>query len=103
MHVLGLGGQDGAKIEQLMLHPAQNGHQRRNGFTGRDRGHADESVQFVDGAVALDARRILGDTLPAGQVGLALIAGLGVDAVQRQARLVESGSGTGGSPASIVP
>ena len=30
-----------------------------------------------------------GDTLSAGQVGLALVAGLGVDAVQRQARLVE--------------
>ncbi len=46
--------------------------------------------------------RILGDTLSAGQVSLALIAGLGVDAVQRQARRVELGIGHGSSPASIV-
>ena len=37
--------------------------------------------------------RVLGDALAARQVGLALIAGLGVDAIQREARRVELGIG----------
>ena len=106
MHVFGLGGQDGSQVKQLMLDSPQNGDQRRHRFPagagGRDRGHADESVQFVHRAVALDAGRVLGDALAAGQVGLALVAGLGVDAVERETRLFELGSGTGVPPVPIV-
>ena len=40
----------------------------------------DDGVELVDGAVGLDAWRVLGDAAPAHERGIALVAGASVDA-----------------------
>ncbi len=96
MHVLRPRSQNRAKIEQLMLYAPQNRAQQSDArigaglfLTGNVR-ETDERVQLIHGAVRLDPQRIFGDTLTAGEAGFAFIAALGVDAIQRDSRIVES-------------
>src|SRR5262249_22131767 len=89
MHVLRLGGENRAEIEQFVLHAPENRSQPRHGLRSRNASHPGEGVQFIDRAITLDAQGVLGHALPAGQMRLALVAGLGVDAIQRDTRLVE--------------
>ena len=66
------------------------GERRENRLgPGADAGEAGESIQFVYGPVAFNPRGILRDPLSARQSGLALVAGAGIDSIQRQARLIK--------------
>ena len=93
MNVLGLGRKNGAEIEQLMLDAADHGGKQADAgiladlFLAGDQRQADEGIQLINGAVALDAEGIFGDTLAAGEAGFAGIATLGVDAVEGQTRI----------------
>lgn len=95
MDVFGTGGEDGAEIEELMLDAAQDrGEQAHAGIDAAeilagDAGQADEGVQFVDGAVGFDAEGVFGDALASGEAGFTGVAALGVDAVQREAGVIE--------------
>ena len=92
----GLRRQNRAQIEQLMLDAPQNRGEQSHPcveptlLLARNASQADERIQLVDGPVTLDAERILGDALPAGQAGLARVSPLGVNPIQRQARVVKS-------------
>src|SRR5512143_862764 len=78
-----------------MLNPAENADQpaERQGarafFAAGDASQPDESVQLIHRAVSLDARGIFRNALPPGESSLAFIAALGVDAVERDARVVK--------------
>jgi len=74
----------GAEIEQIVLNPQQHGIEFRQRGIGRCREarDADRAVGFVDRAIGLDARIVLGAALPAAERRRAGIAGLGVNAVQ---------------------
>jgi len=90
------------RLEQFVLDAAQNRGQFRHRIVGGDAGHTDESVQFIDRPVTLNPERVFRNALASGEAGLALVAGLGVDAIQRDARRVKFGFGHGKNPASIV-
>jgi len=85
----------GTKIEELMLHPAKDFRQPAElpysrGFVGT--GHAsqaDEGIQLVHRTVGFDARGVLGDPLSSCQGGLALVATLGVDAIEGNSWIVK--------------
>ena len=82
MHVLRQGGEDGAEIEELVLHAQQDGRQfaergRPPESSTVARAAADEGVQFVHGAVGFDAQRVLGNALPADERGIAAVARAG--------------------------
>ncbi len=95
MNILRLGREYRAEVEQLMLdapHDAgeQSGARIDAGrFIAGNLSEPEERVQLVDGAISFDAQRILGDALPAGEPGLSLVAGLGVNAIERKARIIE--------------
>ena len=46
--------------------------------------HSDERVQLVDRAIGIDACRVFGDALASDEAGLAFVAALGVDAIERE-------------------
>ena len=91
MHIPRECGEDGAEVEKLVLNANQyRGERRENRLgPGADAGEAGESIQFVYGPVAFNPRGILRDPLSARQSGLALVAGAGIDSIQRQARLIK--------------
>ena len=66
-----------AEREQQRLDPREQLAQIA--LRGRGRGHAERGVELVDGAVGLDAQRILRDPLAAEQIGLPTVAAAGVD------------------------
>ncbi len=79
-------GELAAEVEELVLHLAENRVEARGDRRFRrrvvERAHdAEDRVQLVDGAVALDPRVVLGDTLAADEMRLALVAGPCVDLV----------------------
>ena len=86
----------GTEIEELMLHPAEDMPQlaephRRCAVSSPQvtASQPDEGIQLVHGAVGFDARGIFRDSLPSCQGGFALVATLGVDPVERDARVIE--------------
>ena len=92
MNIFRQRGQNGARVEQFVLDAAQDNRELSNGrtqFLQRHAGLADERVQFIDGAVAIDAGIGLTDALPADEGGLAFIPLAGIDAVDSDAGLVE--------------
>src|SRR4029077_5382284 len=91
MHIRGLRRQDRTQVEQFMLHAPQDRGQGGESriFRAGNRCQAHKCVQFIDGAVGFDTRRVLGDPLASYQAGFAGVASLGVDAIQRDARIVE--------------
>src|SRR5436190_20643527 len=74
-----------------MLHSAQDGCQRSQSgiLSAGNRGQPDKCVQFINGSVSFYPQRILRDTLPAHQAGLARVATFGVNTVQSDTRLIE--------------
>lgn len=93
MNVFGQSGEDGAEVEEFVLNTFEDDGEGRDGgkrFCG-NAGGADEGVEFIDGAVGFDAEVVFGDALAAHEGGVAGVAGAGVDAVEGEAGLVESG------------
>ena len=89
--ILGQRRQNRPQVEQLMLHPQQDPRQFRRlrmlGRTHRRQPH--KRVQLVHRAVALNARSILSQILPARQARLARIPPPCIDPVQSQPRRLE--------------
>ena len=74
-----------------MLHAPQDPIELRQ-FARRFARQADEAVQLIDRAVGFDAQVVLRQPLAAGEAGLARVAAPRVDAVDGDARLIESSS-----------
>ena len=55
----------------------------------RNDGEAREGVQLIDGAVSFDANRVFSDALAACETRLSGIATFCIDAIERDARVVE--------------
>src|SRR5579871_5281748 len=74
-----------------MLYAFQNlrqGRESKIGITG-NASQADESIQLIHGSISLNSRRIFGDGLASGEVGLPGISAARIDAVERYSRLAE--------------
>ena len=91
VHILREGGEDGAQVEEGVLHPAEQPSEAgelRVGGVELERGHPsspDEGVELIYLAVAGDARAGLRHNLSADQRGGAFVAFAGVDAVDGDA------------------
>src|SRR5271170_7961343 len=78
-----------------MLDPAENRREQTHAwvlsalFLTGDAGEADERIELVDSTVGVDAQRILGDPLAAGEAGFTGIAPLGVNTVEGDAGIVK--------------
>ncbi len=91
MDVLRQRRENGAEIEEFVLHALQHSGEARDGGQrfGRNARDADEGIELVHRAVAINTRVIFLDALTADQVSLASVAGACVDAVQSDAGFVE--------------
>jgi hypothetical protein len=67
VNVFGQGGEDGAGVEEFMLHAEEDGGQRREPFigTGGLAGKADGGIEFIDGAVGFHSQVVLEEALTA--------------------------------------
>ena len=71
------GGEFAADVEEVGL---DDGEPAREVFVfGYGGGDAEERVEFVDGAVGLDADVVFGDARSTEEAGLSIVAGAGVD------------------------
>src|SRR5262249_17262544 len=72
-----------AHVEELVLHAAEDRIEPglRLRALERHAHDANRGVELVDGAVGLDARRVLADARAADEGGGAVVAGLGVDTI----------------------
>src|SRR3989454_514546 len=79
-------GQLAAQVEELVLDPTKDPVEPAvrlallQALCIKDPCETDDGVELVDGAVGLDARRVLGDAAPAHEPRIALVAGASVDA-----------------------
>lgn len=95
MHVVGIGGEDAAEVEEFMLNAMEDDAEgldfglRLAQLIEGNAGEADGGVQLIDGAVAFDAQGVFGDALAADETGLTAIAAARVDAIESNARFEE--------------
>ena len=98
MHVRGQGGENRPQVEQFVLHAPQDHQQQSDPKADRARtissqettAEASESVQLINSSVSFNARRVLGDALPAREAGFAGVAAFCINAIERDTRVVES-------------